>query len=80
MPMIRTLCLFWGGIILGTPLFVSAQSRLDSFNVTWTTPGPGPAESMPLGNGDIGLNAWVEPGGDAYCMVEGVLGSELDLC
>ena len=62
--MIRTLCLFLGGIIFGTPVFVSAQSRLDSFNVTWTTPGPGPAESMPLGNGDIGLNAWVEPGGD----------------
>jgi len=62
--MIRTLYLFLGGVIFGTPLFVSAQSRLDSFNVIWTTPGPGPAESMPLGNGDIGLNAWVEPGGD----------------
>src|ERR1700748_1263545 len=64
MPMIRTLCLLFGGIIFAAPLFVSAQSRLDSFNVTWTTPGPGPAESMPLGDGDIGLNAWVEPGGD----------------
>src|ERR1700754_4952938 len=64
MPMIRTLCLFLGGFILASPLFVSAQSRLDSFNVIWTEPGPGVAESMPLGNGDIGLNAWVEPGGD----------------
>ena len=62
--MIRTLCLFLGGFILASPLYVSAQSRLDSFNVTWTEPGPGSAESMPLGNGDIGLNAWVEPGGD----------------
>src|ERR1700754_664618 len=64
MPMIRTLCLFLGGFILASPLFVSAQSRLYSFNVIWTEPGPGVAESMPLGNGDIGLNAWVEPGGD----------------
>jgi len=41
-----------------------AQPRLDSFNVVWTEPGPGSAESMPLGNGDVGLNLWVEPGGD----------------
>ncbi|HEY4289782.1 MAG TPA: DUF5703 domain-containing protein [Puia sp.] len=65
------LCLLFGAVILETPLYVSAQSReadvlsrLDSFNVIWDVPGPGPAESMPLGNGDIGLNAWVEPGGD----------------
>ncbi|HTI91391.1 MAG TPA: DUF5703 domain-containing protein [Puia sp.] len=62
--MIRTLCLLFGGLLSASPLFVGAQSRLDSFNVIWTEPGTGPAESMPLGNGDIGLNAWVEPGGD----------------
>lgn len=32
--------------------------------VIWDTPGNGPADSMPLGNGDIGLNAWVEASGD----------------
>lgn len=37
---------------------------LDSYNVSWETPGPGSAESMPLGNGDIGLNVWVESNGD----------------
>src|ERR1700744_4564785 len=36
----------------------------DVYNVTWNTPGPGPAQSMPLGNGDIGLNFWVEKNGD----------------
>lgn len=47
------------------PQHALAQSaRLDSYNVTWTTPGPGSAASMPLGNGDIGLNVWVDPGGD----------------
>jgi hypothetical protein len=33
-------------------------------NVTWTTPGKNSSGSMPLGNGDITLNAWVEAGGD----------------
>ncbi len=59
------LCLFLGGLFSESPLDVCAQRiPLDSFNITWNTPGPGSAESMPLGNGDIGLNAWAEPGGD----------------
>lgn len=37
---------------------------LDSYNVTWDSPSPDASGSMPLGNGDIGLNAWVEPSGD----------------
>jgi hypothetical protein len=37
---------------------------LDACNVSWDVPGPTSAESMPIGNGDIGLNVWVEPGGD----------------
>lgn len=37
---------------------------LESCNVTWTTPGASSADSMPLGNGDIGLNVWTEASGD----------------
>lgn len=37
---------------------------LDAYNVRWDTPGPTSFQSMPVGNGDIGLNVWVEPGGD----------------
>jgi predicted alpha-1,2-mannosidase len=37
---------------------------LDACNVNWDTPGPTSAESMPIGNGDIGLNVWVAPDGD----------------
>lgn len=37
---------------------------LDSSNVVWDTPSPDASGSMPLGNGHIGLNAWVEPSGD----------------
>ncbi|MGC4031404.1 MAG: DUF5703 domain-containing protein [Tepidisphaeraceae bacterium] len=32
--------------------------------VVWTTPSENARGSMPLGNGDIALNAWVEPNGD----------------
>ena len=37
---------------------------LDACNVSWDVPGPMSAQSMPIGNGDIGLNVWVEPNGD----------------
>ena len=38
--------------------------QLDSCNVSWDSPGGTSSNSMPLGNGDIGLNAWVESNGD----------------
>jgi len=34
---------------------------VDQYNLSWNVPGPNSAASMPLGNGDIGLNAWVDP-------------------
>src|ERR1700679_875658 len=42
----------------------SVSARADSYGVSWDEPGPGSSASMPLGNGDIGLNVWVDPGGD----------------
>ena len=36
----------------------------DSLEVTWTSPGTNAAGSMPLGNGDISVNAWAETNGD----------------
>jgi hypothetical protein len=36
---------------------------LSSNNVSWNVPGPTSLQSMPLGNGDIGLNVWVETNG-----------------
>lgn len=41
-----------------------AQNPVARYNVTWTTPSKDSAGSMPLGNGDIGVNAWVEENGD----------------
>lgn len=37
---------------------------LDHSNVVWNSPSRDFAGSMPIGNGDIGLNVWVEKGGD----------------
>jgi hypothetical protein len=33
---------------------------LDACNVVWDSPSRNSHGSMPLGNGDIGINAWVE--------------------
>ena len=46
--------MLWQGIIL-------AQ---DPYSVIWTSPSQDAWGSMPIGNGDIGLNVWVEENGD----------------
>ena len=37
--------------------------RLEDYNVVWDSPSADARGSMPLGNGDLGLNAWVEADG-----------------
>lgn len=39
------------------------------YNVTWDSPGKGPQDSMPLGNGDITLNAWTLADGSLHMLV-----------
>jgi len=34
------------------------------YNVVWTTPSHDASGAMPIGNGEVGLNVWVEEGGD----------------
>jgi alpha-L-fucosidase 2 len=41
-----------------------ALAYLQRCNVIWDTPSADSSGSMPLGNGDIGVNVWVEPNGD----------------
>jgi alpha-L-fucosidase 2 len=41
-----------------------SPSRLDACNVVWDSPSQTSFGSMPLGNGDVGVNVWVEPNGD----------------
>lgn len=53
---------------LATPAAAPAppdpMAELDRCNVVWDSPSADSTGSMPLGNGDIGLNAWVETNGD----------------
>lgn len=39
------------------------MKQLSSYDVVWDEPGKSSADSMPLGNGDIGLNVWTQPDG-----------------
>ncbi len=43
-----------------------AAAELDRCNVVWTMPGKDAGDSMPLGNGQVGINLWVEAGGDLH--------------
>ena len=60
---------------LGAAALMSAQAAtpgeaskpadpLDACNVVWTTASENAHGSMPLGNGDVGINTWVEANGD----------------
>lgn len=40
------------------------QIKLADYNVVWESPSKDHHGSMPIGNGDIGLNVWVEENGD----------------
>ncbi len=42
----------------------AAGATTESFDVVWDSPSEDSSGSMPIGNGDIGLNVWVEQGGD----------------
>ena len=43
---------------------IDPLAELDRCNVVWNSPSQDAHGSMPLGNGDVGVNAWVEPSGD----------------
>jgi hypothetical protein len=38
--------------------------QLDNCNVVWDSPSKDAHGWMPFGNGDVGINTWVEPSGD----------------
>jgi alpha-L-fucosidase 2 len=47
----------------------SPAAALEACNVIWDTPSTGPLGSMPAGNGETGINLWVEPSGDILLYV-----------
>jgi hypothetical protein len=64
----RLVCLLLLGFIArcgAASLPADVLSQLNSYNEVWTSPSTnGSPGSMPLGNGDITANVWVENGGD----------------
>ncbi|MFZ5517944.1 MAG: DUF5703 domain-containing protein [Candidatus Zhuqueibacterota bacterium] len=54
--------------LMGAPAFgadVTARS-ISQYDVVWDSPSADSKGSMPLGNGEIGLNVWAEKSGDIY--------------
>ncbi|MEI6645923.1 MAG: DUF5703 domain-containing protein [bacterium] len=45
-------------------LLAEERHPLDKFNVVWTSPSKDYNGSMPIGNGELAANVWVEPSGD----------------
>ena len=55
------------GVFLGLSVLACVtvvQGAPDPYQLVWSSPGKGPKDSMPIGNGDIGANVWVEQNGD----------------
>jgi hypothetical protein len=43
---------------------MQGSTSVSKYNVVWESPSKDSSGSMPIGNGDVGLNVWVEEGGD----------------
>jgi alpha-L-fucosidase 2 len=64
--------IFAAVLLLGVSTAVLAAvppDALDASNVVWSSPSTNSAGSMPLGNGDLGLNVWVEQTGDLLLLL-----------
>lgn len=57
--MLKSLLTF--GLLAGIS---AGAAELDRYNVVWDSPSHNASGSMPIGNGEVGLNVWVEEGGD----------------
>jgi alpha-L-fucosidase 2 len=58
-------CLGAPGVSSAAPMTEARLAELlDAYNVVWDSPSQDANGSMPLGNGDVGVNVWVEPSGD----------------
>ena len=54
----------WDWVDSTTAWAAEPWELVDQYNVVWDSPSEDSTGSMPLGNGEIALNAWVEPNGD----------------
>ena len=56
--------ILWLALAVLTTQAVPIVESLDDCNVVWDSPSGDSFGSMPLGNGDVGVNVWVENNGD----------------
>ncbi len=61
-------------VLLGVALAASlataeAESSVVTYDVTWNSLGTNENDSMPLGNGNVALNAWTEQNGDILLLI-----------
>jgi len=59
-------------VAIALSLLAAQAQNIDDCNVVWDSPSADSFGSMPLGNGDVGANVWVEPGGDLLFYVSKV--------
>jgi len=60
MVLFAAICGMW--VSVGT--LCAAEDDVGRYDVVWTSPSKDSAGSMPIGNGDISLNVWMEENGD----------------
>jgi hypothetical protein len=66
-------CKTWGGLVLcawlSSPVSGAGHpaSPWDRYDVVWESPSTNHHGSMPLGNGSVGVNAWMTPDGQLHC-------------
>ena len=68
---IKTIYRVWLLALAGLATQAVAEP-LDDYNLTWKSPSADSFGSMPLGNGDVGANVWVETNGDLLFYVSKV--------
>ena len=45
-------------------IFSACNAEVSRYDLVWDTPSENASGSMPIGNGEVGANVWVEPNGD----------------
>jgi alpha-L-fucosidase 2 len=68
---LKTICVFFfANMIIGQSIKTkSVEWNVSQYDEIWNSPSQNALGSMPLGNGDMGINVWVEPGGDLMLLL-----------
>ncbi len=60
----KSLAWLYFAIAASTAAQAEGTDPISINDVIWTTPGKNSSDSMPLGNGELGINLWIEENGD----------------